>query len=298
MRARVFPMGNWKGSLLARVSLLALVVGMVAACGGCGDKPKPISSESTAPGTAASESRVRVTSGEGGTVVITPSAEFVVLPSGYLKASLISGEKKLSLDDANDAGLKIIAGGKQRPDVAFDVAYPKISESNGRLGTQGKRIEISGRGASALDASLVVEVYDEFPNMAAISISLRNSGNQEMRLDSVDLDRHRLNASLADAAKRSACADPDQRNRASFPGCRSFSAKLKSPPYSEIRRRPRHKTRVERACSCTRISIRFPCVPSRPFDSDIFGYATSKATSGRCSTAMIFRPASLASSSE
>ncbi|MFZ0737876.1 MAG: alpha-galactosidase [Candidatus Acidiferrales bacterium] len=131
----------------------------------------------------------------------TPSAEFVIAPSGYVAARLLTDHGKLSLDDAgNDSGIQVAAAGKHLPDAIFDVAHPQILEPRGRLGTRGKRIEVTGKNSAGdLEESLVVEVYDDFPNVALLSASIRNFGSREMKLDAVDLDRHRLNATLADS---------------------------------------------------------------------------------------------------
>jgi alpha-galactosidase len=44
-----------------------------------------------------------------------------------------------------------------------------------------------------------VEVYDDFPAVALVTAAVRNSTKSDLKLDSIDLNRHRLNASLADS---------------------------------------------------------------------------------------------------
>jgi alpha-galactosidase len=136
-----------------------------------------------------------------GVVIDTSKAEFVISPTGYVAAKLISGSQKFSLDDAgSDSGLQVEAAGKSSANVVFDVAHPQITAPHGRLGAIGKRIEVAGKDASGeLQESLIVEVYDEFPSVALVSASVRNSGQSEIKLDTVDLNRHRFNASLADS---------------------------------------------------------------------------------------------------
>ena len=183
---------------IARSSAAAAVVftGLVMLAGGCGKQSSPI-----APAVAPKGSRIQVSATATGTVISTPTAEFVLAPSGYVAASLVSGDRKLSLDDAGtNSGMQVIAAGRPVPDATFDVAHPKLSEPNGRLGARGKRIEVTGKSsATNIEESLVVEVYDDFPGIALVSASIRNSGNSELKLDGIDLDRHRLNASLADS---------------------------------------------------------------------------------------------------
>ena len=72
---------------------------------------------------------------------------------------------------------------------------PPLKES---LGGRGKRIEIAGKSAtSALDATLTVEVYDEFPSVS-VSATVRNAATATVSLDTMDIDAHRFNASSAD----------------------------------------------------------------------------------------------------
>ena len=47
--------------------------------------------------------------------------------------------------------------------------------------------------------ALAVEVHDDLPNLALVSVSLLNGSARDISLDQVDIDRHRLNAGLMDA---------------------------------------------------------------------------------------------------
>ena len=72
-----------------------------------------------------------------------------------------------------------------------------IREAAGKLGKLGKHIEVSGKiPGTDLEETLALEVYDDFPNLALLSLSLRNSGNSDVTLDSVTLQRHSFDASL------------------------------------------------------------------------------------------------------
>src|SRR5580693_9711934 len=186
----------------AQLRLILQIAGMPLAIGGlllfvngC-EKPATVS----APPAAAPESQVQVSATASALVVDTSAAEFAIAPNGYVAASLLSGGRKLSLDDAaSDSGIQVTTAGKDLPPTIFDVAHPQISAAHGRLGTRGKRIELTGKNSAAdLDETLVVEVYDEFPSVALVSVSVRNSGKSELKLDALDVDRHRFNASLAD----------------------------------------------------------------------------------------------------
>ena len=136
----------------------------------------------------------------GGPVVLTTStAEFQVLPSGYIQAFLVSKDgHKLSLDEVEpgkpaDSNF-LMAGGKPIPFV-FDFGQTKVDEALGKMG-RGKRVEIPARrlrpAASDLQATLVVEVYDNFPNIALTTVDYRNTGNSEIKIDQAVAQRHRF----------------------------------------------------------------------------------------------------------
>lgn len=153
---------------------------------------------------AAQESQVRIVPGATTLALETPTSEFIVSVKGYVSAKQLAARQQLSLDEpADEPGLKIVADGKALDDFAFDVANPKISSPDDKLGSRGERIELNGKQAgTVLDVSLRVEVYDEFPELALISLRIHNSGDHDVRLESVDFDRHVLDASLADPAAK------------------------------------------------------------------------------------------------
>ena len=173
-----------------------IVAGLNLFAAGCG-----IQSTINPPAAKTKGSQIQISATANGTLVATPTAEFTIAPNGYVAASLVSGGRKLSLDDAgDDSGILVTVAGKQSSDMVFDVAHPQLSEPQGRLGPRGKRIQLAGKNSAGdLEESLAVEVYDDFPGVALVSASIRNAGKSEVKLDAIDLDRHRLNASLADA---------------------------------------------------------------------------------------------------
>src|ERR1700723_2399597 len=181
---------------LAVLRIASLAV-MLAWIGGWSKKPV----EQSAPPPAAPSSAVRVSTGADSISIETATAEFTIAPDGYVAAKLLSNQQKLSLDDAGgNPGILVVAGGKEMKDFVFDLKNAKTSSPEGKLGGQGKRIVVDGKSASTgLEASLTVEVHDEFPNVALISSSICNTGGHDISLDQVGLDRHRLNAALADA---------------------------------------------------------------------------------------------------
>ena len=128
-------------------------------------------------------------------------AEFVLMPSGYLKSSLKLDGHSVTLDDPGSAGGQgFTAGRKSVDDIAFDLAAARISETQGKLGRLGKKVEVTGVSKSTnLSETLTLELYDDFPALALLSASFRNNGTKDVSLESISLQNHRLNASLADS---------------------------------------------------------------------------------------------------
>jgi alpha-galactosidase len=189
--------GMKRRSRAATTVWLAICAATAVFAAGCSKNVTPVPA---APATSAI--RVSVVPAGNSVTIETPVAQFAVTPNGYVSGTLLAGQKKLSLDDPGaEPGLLVVAAGKKVQDFVFDVAGARISEPQGKLGTLGKRVELLGKSASTgLEASLVVEAHDDFPGVALVSASIRNAGATDIALDQVDIDRHRLNASLADSA--------------------------------------------------------------------------------------------------
>jgi alpha-galactosidase len=149
-------------------------------------------------------SQIRVSIGADRIVLDTRSAEFAVNTRGYIAAGLLANTDKLSLDDAGgESGIDLVASGKRVRDIGFDLAHARIADAQGKLGASGQRVEIEGKSKSTeLEVSLVIEVYDDFSQMALVSSSVRNASSRDISLDALDIDKHRLNASLADTAAK------------------------------------------------------------------------------------------------
>jgi alpha-galactosidase len=148
-------------------------------------------------------SAIRVQIASDGIHVQTSAAEFVLTASGYLKAGLQSGGQVQTLDEPGSEagqGVSQAKGKKMAEDFALDLAHAVVAEASGKLGRLGKRIEVAGNSAeTGLEEKLMLEVYDDFPSLALLSASFRNSTQKDVEIESVTLQRHRLNASLADA---------------------------------------------------------------------------------------------------
>ncbi|MGA8541618.1 MAG: hypothetical protein WB566_19100, partial [Terriglobales bacterium] len=92
-------------------------------------------SRGTAPSRAAAskESRIQVQVGADSIRIQTPSAQFVLLPSGYLQSALLQEGKFLTLDDAAPkAEHAVSVNGHNITDIGFDLAHAQISAATGQ----------------------------------------------------------------------------------------------------------------------------------------------------------------------
>lgn len=152
-------------------------------------------------------SAVAVTVHPGGPVVLkTQTADFEVLPSGYVQAWLMKDGKRLTLDEPEpgrtSSGDLLVSAGKEIRGFALDFDHVKISEAQGKVGSRGKRVEITGRSSSedaaGIEKTIAVEVYDDLPNLALTTVAYKNTGTTDFKLDQVVAQRHRLSAALDD----------------------------------------------------------------------------------------------------
>jgi alpha-galactosidase len=167
-----------------------------------------IGCESSMPGERPMTSSVAVTLNPGGPLIIkTATTEFELLPSGYVKAFLLKDGKRLTLDEpqagAAQSGVSMTLGGKEVSDINFHLDSAKVTDAHGKLGSRGKRVEVTGRasaeGQGPVEVTLAVEVYDDLSNLALASVAFKNAGQTDLTLDKVAIQRHRLSATLADA---------------------------------------------------------------------------------------------------
>jgi alpha-galactosidase len=158
----------------------------------------------TAPEPPSKPSLTKVSVGGGGPLVVTTStAEFQVLPSGYVQGFLLKDDKRLTLDEPDQGKPAdsdyLLANGKEVHFV-LDFAQASVLEAIGKLGV-GKRIEVPARplapSGTPLQRTLTVEAYDDFPNILFTSLVYKNDGPAEMTIDQVVTQRHRFNAAMA-----------------------------------------------------------------------------------------------------
>ena len=179
---------------------LFVIMGLLAVSSGC-NKPAPKIAEPHS-----EPSKIKAVVQDGGPAVITTStAEFQVLPSGYIKGSLLKDGSQLTLDEpltgSPTASNYVVIAGK-RIDFVLDFGKANVTEATGKMG-HGRRIEIPGHplGPSGTDlrSMMTVEAYDEFPNILLSSIQYKNDGQGDLTVDNVVGQDHRFSAALVDA---------------------------------------------------------------------------------------------------
>lgn len=151
------------------------------------------------------ESRVVVKPLSGGALtIVTPTAEFAVLPSGYIQSARLSNGSRLSLDEPVSAALtggdEIIVDGRPVRDFVLDLSHAVVSATRWGLGPIGRRVEIPGHSQKApqLGKTLTLEVYDDFPTLLFSAVEFKNLGSSPLKLGQVTLQFHRLDASRVD----------------------------------------------------------------------------------------------------
>jgi alpha-galactosidase len=194
-------LGNRSGrsQFFSSISLwiaFAVAAGVMLSCAKPAPAPKALPSR---------PSEIKVEIRGGGPIVLTTSAaEFQVLASGFVQATLLKDGKRLTLDEpavgSAAGGDYIVHEGK---DLEFvpDFAQAKVLEAVGKLG-RGKRVEIPATplapGGTAIERTLVMEVYDDFPNIALVSLAYKNSGTTDFQIDRAVVQEHRFSAKQVD----------------------------------------------------------------------------------------------------
>jgi alpha-galactosidase len=173
------------------VLLLAALFFLSVSC----SRPHP-----TAETPAPEPSQIKVEVKPGGPIVLTTSsAEFQILPSGYIQASLLKGDQRLTLDQPGASGSDLLVRDGKPIQFTLDFGAAKVQDSAGKLG-RGKRVEIPARSsdpaASGIQRTLTVEVYDGFPNLLLSSAEYKNAGSQDVHIDRAIEQQHKFSASL------------------------------------------------------------------------------------------------------
>ena len=182
---------NLERTVLARGCLCGCAAALFLLCGCQKTTTGPTSGGSTI------EVRVGTT---GVPAVRTKSANFEILPSGYIRAEFPGRTKPLRLDDADGRPAEtVVINDQEINDWVLDSGSSRVSDAQGKLGKLGKRIELRSKSASSgLERSQSVEFYDDFPSMAFGTVSYKNIGTQPIHIEKIVSERHRLSAALDD----------------------------------------------------------------------------------------------------
>jgi alpha-galactosidase len=183
-------------SILSGIPVILLAVSMLG-CSRRAEEPKPAPSQP-------SDIKVEV-SGGGPVVITTSAAEFRVLPSGFVQATLVKNGQHLTLDEPNVGSTggsdSVIIGGKEL-DFIPDFSQARILANDGKLG-RGKRVEIPSHPLApagvALERTLMIEAYDDFPRLALVSAVYTNAGNSDLKIDQAWMQQHRFDAKQVDS---------------------------------------------------------------------------------------------------
>ena len=189
-----------RASLLQRYVFLTILAGVACLSVGCTKAAAPPKAAPSRP----SDIKVEVRDG-GPIVVTTSSAEFQMLPSGFLQATLLKEGKRLTLDEpgvGSAAGSDYIVHEGKDLEFVPDFGSAKTLDAIGKLG-RGKRVEISAHplapAGMAIERTTVIETYDDFPNIALVSIAYKNTGTTDFQIDQAIVQQHHFSAKQADA---------------------------------------------------------------------------------------------------
>ncbi len=180
----------------------ALLMLALAFCFGVSCTTPPVKTESAPqPAPVPQRSNIKVDVRLGGPIVVTTSAaEFQILPSGYVQASLLKGDQKLTLDQPAASGSDFLVHDGRETQYALDLGQVRLQDSVGKLG-RGKRMEIPAHpvdpSVTNIQGTVRIEVYDDFPTLLLSSAEYKNTGKEDLHIDRAVEQQHRLNASLA-----------------------------------------------------------------------------------------------------
>src|ERR1700733_348496 len=173
------PVRSGRWTILANFSSHAAVVALaLTACllFSCSKPPVQTKTVYSPP----SDIKVEVHAG-GPVVVTTKTAEFQLLPSGSLQATLLKDGRRLTLDDTgSSAASDEMTRACQPVQFTPDFAQAKILEATGKLG-RGKGGVILAHSmppGSAIDRELVIEAYDAFPNIPVVGAKKKKKGGE------------------------------------------------------------------------------------------------------------------------
>jgi alpha-galactosidase len=173
-----------------------LLSGLISMGVGCNKSSTP-----TAEPSAPRLSSIKVDVQHGGPVVLTTgTAEFQVLSSGYVQGFLLKNGAKLSLDESRlgaPAESDYLVQDKKEIHFVLDFDQAKTTEATGKLG-RGKHVEIPAHSlepsGSAIQRTLQIDAYDDFPNVLLTSVDYKNAGSADFKIDRAIEQQHRFSS--------------------------------------------------------------------------------------------------------
>jgi alpha-galactosidase len=177
--------------------LITAASGFLLSCSKSQEHAKPAASR---------PSDIKVQLQVGGPIVVTTStAEFQILHSGFVQATLLKDGRRLSLDEPGE-GSSAVDGYMIHNDKQLlfnpDFAQAKVLETSGKLG-RGKRVELPSHplapAGTAVERTVAIEVYDDFPNAALVSVTYKNVGASDFQIERVIEQQHRFSARQVNA---------------------------------------------------------------------------------------------------
>src|SRR5919108_3621734 len=169
--------------------LIMMVIGSLLLNTGC-----TRSTEKPAP--QAEPSNIHVAVNNAGPLILTTNAaEFRILESGSVQAFLLKDGSKLTLDEPGSfAGDHVVHDGKEIH-FKLDFSQAKVNDAGGKLG-RGKHVEIPAQPieAPSLQRKLLIDAYDDFPNLLLTSSVYTNTAASDYRIDKIIEQQHQFDS--------------------------------------------------------------------------------------------------------
>ena len=134
---------------------------------------------------------------DGGPIVVTTkTAEFQILPSGFLQATLLKDGKHLTLDEppvgSTGGSDSILIAGKEYASFRVQSGQSaRVEREVGSRQTRGDYGSSVGAAGVPIERTLVLEAYDDFPGIALVSTSYKNVGTSDVQIEKVLMQEHR-----------------------------------------------------------------------------------------------------------
>jgi alpha-galactosidase len=153
-------------------------------------------SNSPAVSRAVPESTIQIETKANALVVSTSAAVFTLHANGELKGALKKDGKLISLEATGKDSEQIVRiENAEHSGVILDFGTAEIREAQGKLGNVGKQIRVKGKiPGTELEEVSTLEIYDSFPNLALLSLQIRNSGAKPVSIDSITMQAHNFSS--------------------------------------------------------------------------------------------------------